>query len=127
MAPTPHISQHAITRYIERVDPGASRTEARLSLKRLLSVGKVRSVPRHWMRRDGIEPRPGVLYVYPCRPPGVCLLVRDATVVTVITRAMCSRRRPKHLRVVRELPRPVAVSDDRRWRWDGLIDREDVA
>jgi hypothetical protein len=127
MTPAARISQHAITRYVERVDHGASRTEARVALMRLLALGKARSVPRHWMRRDGVKPQPGMLYVYPSERPGVCLLVRDGTVLTVITRALCSGKRPRHLRVVRELPRPVAIEDDGRRRRDRVVEDEDAA
>jgi len=122
---TLHISEHAISRYLERVDRTISRREARIAISRVVSLGRTRSVPRHWMRRNGIEPRPGVVFVYCSRRPGVCLIVRDGTVLTVITRRLCNARpRPAHLRLVQNTTRPAPVDGGRRWRWDGTIDSE---
>lgn len=80
------------------------------------------------MRRNGIEPQPGLVFVYCAASPRVCLLVRDATVLTVITRAMCTVSRPRHLTVVPS-PAQAKASEEaaRRWRWDRLAAFEDAA
>src|SRR5687767_4427885 len=121
------ISDHAITRYRERVDRAASRLEARLALQRLASLGRVRAVPRHWMRRNGVEAQPGVTFIYCVHAAHVGLVVRDGVVLTILTRSLCARR-SKHLRVVDRDRRPAAAEDRARWRWDGAVDRgEDAA
>lgn len=128
MTPTPDISQHAVSRYVERVDRGASRLEARLAISRLASLSRARPVPRHWMRRNGVQPQAGVLFLYPSERPDVCLVVREHTVLTVLTRAVCVVRRPTHLRAIpRRRDTSVAEDAARRWRWDGIVDREDAA
>jgi len=126
--PAPRVSQHAITRYIERVDAGASRLEARFAIGRLLALGRARAVPRHWMRRNGIDAQPGLLFVYCAASPGVCVLVRDRTVVTVITRAMCTANRPQHLTAVPSPAQAKAAEEAaRRWRWDRIAEMEGAA
>jgi hypothetical protein len=82
----PRVSGHAVERYLERVEPAASRQEARAALHRLLCVGRRRSRPRHWMRGERVEP--GLTFVYGALSPGVCLLVRDEVVLTVKTREL---------------------------------------
>jgi hypothetical protein len=128
MTSTLHISEHAISRFIGRVDRLASRLEARIAIGRLASLGRTRTVPRHWMRRDGIRPQPGLPFVYSSYRPGVCLLIRDGTVLTVITHQPCAAdRRPAHLRPVEETPRPMPVDGGPRWRWGGTTDSEEAA
>lgn len=116
-----HISQHAITRYIERVDRSASRGEARLVMMRLFSEGRARANPRHWMRRDGIRPQPGLLFVYCARQPQLCLLLREGVVLTVITRSMCATPRPPHLQLVERKSSGRPRAETKRWRWDGNL------
>jgi len=110
----PSLSAHAIERYRQRVDPAASRQEARAALDRIVSLGHRRSRPRHWMRGERIAP--GLRFVYWAGRPEVCLLLLDDVVVTVKTRELF-RAEPRHLR---PLPRPRR--EEARWRWDGLLD-----
>jgi hypothetical protein len=59
-----------------------------------------------------------------CRPE-ICLLVRDGVVVTLITRAMCMPRRDRCAGAPVGSRRPVA--EPARWRWNGLVDEDEVA
>jgi hypothetical protein len=79
------ISGHAIERFRQRVDDRASLTQAFTEITSMLSRGRVRSRPRHWMRGYIV---PGTCYVYPADRPGVCLIVGDGVVKTVITREL---------------------------------------
>jgi len=118
----PRISSHAVTRYQERVDQGASRLEARLALQQLVAQGRVRPTPRHWMRDRFYQP--GVCFIYWSGRPGVCALLVDDAVVTVKTRALCQGTpRPQHLT---SLPRP-SWDEEPKWRWNGLIDVDEAA
>ena len=92
MKPGTYISRHAIDRYVERVDPCVSQAEARFALERIVRLGKARSVPRQWMRRNGVSPQLGVTFIYWAERPGICVVVRGAVVLTVLTR---SRRRSR--------------------------------
>lgn len=82
----PHITAHALDCWQQRVDPGCDRVEARRRLRRLLDTGRRRPTPRKWTRRT-VDPGPGLAFVYSAHYPEVCALVRDRTVVTVLTRA----------------------------------------
>src|SRR4051812_12638338 len=90
------VSDHAVERYTERVQAGASSLEARMALGRLIALGRVRVTPRHWMR-EGVKPAPNLRFVYWSGQPHVCAVVRDDVVVTVLTRTLCSRSaHPRH-------------------------------
>lgn len=113
----PFISTHAVDRWRERVDPQGSFLEARLALGRFISHSRARATPRHWMRED-VKPTPGLLFLYSVDCPGVCVLVRDGAVLTVITRALTSSPTGRrHLRLVR--PMPSLRDPVPRWRWKG--------
>jgi hypothetical protein len=97
------ITQHAIERYISRVEPWASRESARAGVERIVTCGHVRSTPRHWMRhRVGLTP--GLRFVYWAEQPDVCALVLDGVVVTLVHRDLYSRR------AVVDMPEPFALS-----------------
>lgn len=111
------ISDHAVDRWLERVDGGASRAEARLAMLAFANRGTVSETPRWWMRR---VPEPGDRYIYCATRRGICLVMaRDGVVVTVYRHTQGPRRRghlwlmaqPAALRT-REIPHP-------RWRLGG--------
>lgn len=109
------VTNHAIDRWRERVDGGASPLGSRLAIEQILALGRWRSTPRHWMRdaRSG----DGVRFVYLAARPHVCVVVRDGAAVTVLTRASSGRITRCS---VREGRRPNL--ELRRWRWDGELD-----
>lgn len=118
------ISGHAVARWIERVDPGASPLEARLALGQLVSMGRTRGTPRHW---TDARPAPGLTFVYWWQRPAVCALAIDGVVVTVLTRTLCASTAPRGaaaLRVVGADPQRRArpVKPVASWRWDGRWD-----
>jgi len=91
--PSVRISQHAVKRYNDRVDRAASSAVARKRIGEILTLGKWRVKPRHWM--SDTSSRPGMRFVYWAEMPGVCVIVVDGTAVTLITRQLTrSRRRP---------------------------------
>lgn len=102
------ITDHVVQRYRQRVDPRATAAEARLALARMVSLGRVRSTPRHWMRN--VNQTPGLVFLYWAELPGVCGLVVNGALVTVVTRELCRRDR-RHLELVPSVAAPVA---DRR-------------
>jgi hypothetical protein len=94
------LTTHVVERYVERVDPKASSGEARLVLGRMVSLGRVRSTPRHWMRN--VKKTPGLRFIYWADLPGVCGLVLDGALITLVTRELF--RSPPHLQVVSRSP-----------------------
>jgi hypothetical protein len=85
------VTVHAIVRYQQRVDGNASPRAAAEALAAIATRGRRRTRARHWMR--GTIPTPGTVFVYSAASPGVCLLVREHTIVTVLSRASCRRWR----------------------------------
>jgi hypothetical protein len=81
------VTAHAITRYQERVEPGASRQEALRAIREILQHACSRSRPRLWTK---VKTRPGYRYLYSADHPGVCLVVRGRAVVTVFSRSSCA-------------------------------------
>lgn len=81
------ISRHAIDRYFGRVDPTADRSMALQAIAAMLTSGTVRMTPRWWTT---CRLAPGTRLVYAAVNPDVCLVVKDGTVVTLITRALCA-------------------------------------
>jgi hypothetical protein len=119
------VSDHAVERYHERVMKSGSAQEARLALMRFVGLGRVRSIPRRWMRRDVLA-SPGLRFVYCAGAPGVCALVRGHVVTTIWTKEMCQAEHARPLRSTRPPPKRGAV-EAARWRWDGNIEDEDEA
>jgi hypothetical protein len=116
------LTAHAVARYRERVDRGASLLEARLALAALVTRGRARTTPRHWMR-DDVRAGPGVRFIYWSARPDVCAVARYGHVVTVLTRQLCrSSTRHSHLRAVPDRPPDLRLVATERWRWDGSID-----
>jgi hypothetical protein len=81
------ISDHAVRRFIQRVRP-VPYMVALSELELFAARATARPTPRHWTRRC-VRPSPGLRFLYAAASPGICLLVRDSTVVTVVTRQLC--------------------------------------
>jgi hypothetical protein len=118
------ISVHAVDRWCERVDPGATRLQARFALGQLISRGRIRATPRHW---TDVDAAPGLTFVYWVQRPSVCALVVDGVVVTVLTRVLCRSTSPHSTAALRAVGADL-VDHSRRmkqfpaWRWDGRRD-----
>lgn len=102
------ISRHAAQRFVERAAPGLSTEEALELLARLAGTARSRSTPRWWMR-DAVAASPGLRFLYPSADPRICLLVRQRTVVTVVTRNLL-----RSSRVFRSERRPAPPRPERR-------------
>lgn len=126
--PTPstkvRLSSHAIQRWCERVNTGATLTEARFELGQFISRGRVRATPRHW---TDAAPAPGLTFVYWAQRPSVCALVRAGVVVTVLTRSLCRSTEPCNVGVISDISTARTARRPRLklipgWRWDGKKD-----
>jgi hypothetical protein len=80
------ISQHAILRYQERVD--ASSSAAVGAIRQILTTGSARPRPRNWTTSRA---EPGMSWIYAAERPDICLVVRNSTVVTVLTVELCTQ------------------------------------
>jgi hypothetical protein len=97
---------------------------------------RCRQAGRHWMR-SMFPPAPGLTFVYSALLPGICLLVRDQTVVTIITRRLRRqprvradngpRRRPEGSRPHRSRRDRTAQRRDARARLEGVTRRTRLA
>jgi hypothetical protein len=83
----PRVSVHAIERWQQRVDGNASADTARIMLERFLRHGRSRSTPRRWMK--DVRQTPGLRFIYSEEHPGVCVLVKGNTAMTVVTKSLC--------------------------------------
>lgn len=118
------LSAHAVQRWRERVDFGATPTEARFELGQLISRGRVRATPRHWTDAD---PAPGLTFVYWAQRPSVCALIVDGVVVTVLTRTLCRNTAPRgtaalHAVGAARADYPRRMKPVPAWRWGGRKD-----
>jgi hypothetical protein len=93
-----NISRHAVDRWRERVDTSCRPDEARQALARFVGGGRSRPTPRAWM--SGVRPAPGLRFIYSADRPGVCVLARDGTALTVLTKSLCRARRRRHRSVL---------------------------
>jgi hypothetical protein len=84
------ISSHAIDRYRDRVDLKADRRSAFAAIGAMLAAGTVRTTP-HWWTTCRLEP--DTRLVYSAVNPDVCLIIKNGTVVTLVTRALCAPSR----------------------------------
>lgn len=105
-----YITDHVVQRYRQRVDDSASPAGARLVLGRMISLGHTRSTPRHWMR--DVRKTPGLVFLYWAELPGVCGLVLDGALVTLLTRQLCKAER--HLHLVPAGPTVLPLEQPRR-------------
>lgn len=80
-----NLTRHAIKRFQERVEQLPAKEVARI-IMRAAARASVRPKPRWW---TPVAPSAGLLFLYPATLPGICLLVRERSVVTVLTRAQC--------------------------------------
>ena len=115
---TPRVSAHVIERWQQRVDRNTSPDTARLALERFVRDGRSRSTPRRWMK--DVRQTPGLRFIYSEEHPGVCVLVKDNTALTVVTKSLCRpaaqlrRGRPGRRGRPDRRPRPEGP---RRRRW----------
>ena len=115
------ITTHALDRFQERMNRGASRQDAFAAMRELLAYGLVRTSPR-WWTSGRVEA--GTRYVYSDLDPDVCLVVVDDAVATVLTRQLCLPPTPKAGRPRRgSRRRPQAYS--RQWDVDSLLDLDE--
>lgn len=104
------ITQHAVQRFIERVDRAATPSVAASRIAAMLENGRVRPNPRWW---TGSRPEPGTMFVYSADEPEACLLATRDAVVTVVSRDLCATTRRKrealgrHARSGRRRGRPT--------------------
>jgi hypothetical protein len=85
-----HISEHAISRFVQRVAPSTADAVALRILDTLVTHGHGRSTPRKWMRR--VKLTPGLGFVYWSGLPDVCALTLGGTVITIVTRDMFRKK-----------------------------------
>ena len=115
------LTAHALQRWQERVDTGATLTQARLELDQFVSCGRARPTPRHWTH---VKPTPGLTFVYCAQRPSVCALVVGGVVVTVLTRALYRATAPRGGAALHGIGQPRKDRSRRMvpvsaWRWDG--------
>jgi hypothetical protein len=118
------LNAHAVGRWCERVDPGATQLEACSALGQLISHGRVSATPRHWTDAD---PAPGLTFVYWAQRPSVCAIIVDGVVVTVLTRALCRSTAPRSTAALRAVgvepaDHPRRMKPVPAWCWDGRRD-----
>jgi hypothetical protein len=65
------ITQHAIQRFIERVDRSATAADASRKIAQMAASGRVRPNPRSW---TNCKPRPGTVFIYSVADPDACLV-----------------------------------------------------
>lgn len=116
---TPRISDHAVSRYRQRIDPTSSTAQARKVIGAVLTSGRSRPTPRHWMR-GGWKPQPGVVFVYSAAHSQMCLVVRDACVVTVWGRTRGATSSATPLSDVPDTPRSTSSRRHARFNAVGL-------
>ncbi len=80
-------TRHAVQRYQQRV-AATSTGEAFRTLQSAAQRARRRSTPRWW---TPVAAAPGLLFLFPASPPGVCLLCRDGVILTVFQCEVCRR------------------------------------
>jgi len=81
------ISEHATARFIQRVAPKIPDSNAVKIFQLLVTQGRTRATPRWWMKHK-VTMTSGMRFVYWACLPDVCAVVRNGTVVTVMTKGM---------------------------------------
>jgi hypothetical protein len=82
-----HITNHAVDRYHERVDPSATPSIAFWAIRDMLATGVVRTKPRAWTT---CRLEPGQRLVYSALCADACLVITEGCVVTVLSRELCA-------------------------------------
>jgi hypothetical protein len=76
---------------MQRVDPSCDPPSAWKAIDEIRRTSRVRCRPRWWTSRRG--ELPGTRYLYSAQHAGVCLVVRDGCVTTVMSRRSCQQWR----------------------------------
>ncbi len=102
------ITQHAIRRFIERVDRSASPAAAAHRIASMVASGRTRPNPRAWTNCKSGD---GTVFIYSADEPEACLVATSYAVVTVVSRDLCAtnRRRPERHGRCRSGHRPRAT------------------
>jgi hypothetical protein len=115
------ISNHAVHRWRERVESSCRSDQARQSLTRFVQEGRSRPTPRRWMKE--VKPAPGLRFIYAADRPGVCVLARDGTAMTVLTRSLCrGGRQPRASAPGRPRGERLAMCTERRRHADWALE-----
>jgi hypothetical protein len=114
--PPPRISRHAVDRYRQRVEPVDAATAAKRLAEMTLAATR-RPTPRWWTE---VAPAPGLLFLYPHCDSDVCLVMRDNTIITVISRMICTEWRAERVANPRRLVRrpPYRRPSPGSWPWE---------
>jgi hypothetical protein len=88
--PALRLSAHSIQRWRERAQRFDRSIDPRVELGEFVRNGHKRPTPRRWTT---VRPVPGLTFIYWAERPEICALVKDATVVTVLTRSLCKGHR----------------------------------
>lgn len=98
----PELTVHVIDRWIERVEPGASRQVAISQILGMLRLGSRSPRTRRWLRHlrevwtpPGTPDRSSTVYCYWDERPGVALVIVRGRVTTVLCKGQGARRLPK--------------------------------
>ena len=113
--PNKLITQHAVQRFMQRVDRTVSANQAAGRIAAMLEHGRVRPNPRRWTTS---RPAPGTVFIYCADEPEACLVATGGAVVTVVSRDLCAASRPYReapRRPTRGGRRPRLIPD----RWNG--------
>lgn len=81
------ITQHAIKRFIERVDRSATPADASRRIAQMAASGRVRPKPRSW---TNCKPGPGTVFIYSVADPDACLVATRDAILTVVSRDLCA-------------------------------------
>ncbi len=86
---------HAIHAWNKRVDPDLDFGQCATRLRAFVSVAKPQKRPRRWTVDAGgrlAAAHPAIVWLYSADFPGVCGVVRNNTVATIVTRDLCRQQ-----------------------------------
>jgi len=84
-----NLSAHALSRWTERAQVVRNPARARIELGEFVARGRRRPTPRRWTT---VHPYPGLTFIYWAERSDLVALVKDRTVVTVLSRSVCRGR-----------------------------------